>query len=246
MRRNLNVLVVDDEAPARELMCRQIERSCPSLSVVQTASNAKEAKYYIDSISPDVVFVDIRMPNESGLDLIDRYKDRDFYVVFATTYHECAVEALRQRAFDYLLKPIDKEELISCSRRILLHFYKQCKKGYSNKTPVPRRLEISTTGKRHFVKHEDILHVEAFGSYSTAFLNSGRMITISKNLKRIEDMLDNPLFFRVHNSQIVNLNRIHHCNYRLHLVTLDNGKGIPLAVRKREQLRHQMQQLMAS
>ena len=72
-------------------MCRQIERSCPSLSVVQTASNAKEAKYYIDSISPDVVFVDIRMPNESGLDLIDRYKERDFYVVFATTYNEYAV-----------------------------------------------------------------------------------------------------------------------------------------------------------
>ena len=66
MRRNLNVLVVDDEAPAPELMCRQIERSCPSLSVVQTASNAKEARHYIDSISPDVVFVDIRMPNESG------------------------------------------------------------------------------------------------------------------------------------------------------------------------------------
>ena len=95
MRTNLNVLVVDDEAPARELMCRQTERSCPSLNVVQTASNAKEAKYYIDSINPDVVFMDIIMPKESGLDLIDQYKERDFYVVFATTYHEYAVEALR-------------------------------------------------------------------------------------------------------------------------------------------------------
>ena len=64
MRTNLNVLVVDDESPARELMCRQIERSCPSLNVVQTASNAKEAKYYIDSINPDVVFMDIIMPKE--------------------------------------------------------------------------------------------------------------------------------------------------------------------------------------
>ena len=246
MRRNLNVLVVDDEAPARELICRQIERSCPSLSVVQTASNAKEAKHYIDTISPDVVFVDIRMPNESGLDLIERYKNRDFYVVFATTYHEYAVEALRQRAFDYLLKPIDKDELQACTRRILMHFYKQGNSTQTTNTPVPRRLEISTTGKRHFVKHEDILHIEACGSYSTVFLSSGRRITISKNLKRIEHMLDDPLFFRVHNSQIVNLNRIHQCNYRLHLVTLDNGKEIPLAVRKREQLRHNMQQLMAS
>lgn len=246
MRRNLNVLVVDDEAPARELMCRQIERSCPSLSVVQTASNAKEARHYIDSISPDVVFVDIRMPNESGLELIEKYKDRDFYVVFATTYHEYAVEALRQRAFDYLLKPIDRDELQACSRRILMHFYKQGKEKPTSSTPAPRRLEISTNGKRHFVKHEDILHIEACGSYSTVFLNSGRRITISKNLKRIEDMLDDPLFFRVHNSQIVNFNRIHQCNYSLFLVTLDNGKDIPMAVRKREQLKHQMHQLMAS
>lgn len=150
MLRTLNVLVVDDEAPARELICRQIERSCPSLSVVKTASNVKQTKHYIDRLSPDVVFV-------------------------------------------------------------------------------------------------DILHTEACSSYSsTVFLSSGRRITISKNLKRLEHILDDPLFFRVHNSQIVNLNRIHQCNYRLHLVTLDNGKEIPLAVRKREQRRHNMQQLMAS
>ena len=246
MRKNLNVLVVDDEAPARELICRQIERSCPSPRVIQTASNAKEAKHYIDSISPDVVFMDIQMPNESGIELIERYKERYFYVVFATTYHEYAVEALRHRAFDYLFKPIDKEELQACSRRILMHFYQHSSKGSASQTPAPRRLEISTTGKRHFVKHEDILHIEAFGSYSTVFLGSGRRITISKNLKRIEAMLDDPTFFRIHNSQIVNLTKIHQFNYRLHQVTLDNGKEIPLAVRKREPLRHQMQQLMSS
>ena len=83
MRKNLNVLVVDDEATARELICRQIERSCRSLRVIQTASNAKEARHYIDTISPDVVFMDIQMPNESGLDVIEKYKERDFYVVFA-------------------------------------------------------------------------------------------------------------------------------------------------------------------
>lgn len=156
------------------------------------------------------------------------------------------MDALRQRAFDYLLKPIDKDELKACSRRILMHFYKKRKPGSGALPPAPRRLEISTTGKRHFVKHDDILHIEACGSYSTLYLTTGRRLTISKNLKRVSGLLDDPLFFRVHNSQIVNLNRIHQCNYRLHLVTLDNGKEIPMAVRKREQLRHQMQQLIAS
>ena len=127
-----------------------------------------------------------------------------------------------------------------------MHFYQNVSKSSASQTPEPRRLEISTSGKRHFVKHEDIMHIEACGSYSTIFLGTGRRITISKNLKRIEAILDDPTFFRVHNSQIVNLTRIHQCNYRLHQVTLDNGKEIPLAVRKREQLRHQMQQLMSS
>lgn len=122
MRQSLNVLVVDDEAPAREVLCRQIERSCPFLNVIQTASNVREARSYIESLAPDIVFVDIQMPDETGLELIDGYKDRDFYVVFATTYHKYAVDALRQRAFDYLLKPIDKDELKACARRILMHF----------------------------------------------------------------------------------------------------------------------------
>ena len=88
-----------------------------------------------------------------------------------------------------------------------MHFYKERKPGSGVLPPAPRRLEISTTGKRHFVKHEDILHIEAYGSYSSLFLHTGRRLTISKNLKRIGDLLDDPLFFRVHNSQIVNLNR---------------------------------------
>ena len=144
MRRNLNVLVVDDEAPARELMCRQIE-SYPSLNVVQTASNAKEARHYIDSISPDVVFVDIRMPNESGLELIEKYKDRDFYVVFATTYHEYAVEALRQRALT-TCKPIERDEL-QTTRRILMHFYKQGKENPQAQHLPPEGLKSLQPGK---------------------------------------------------------------------------------------------------
>jgi two-component system LytT family response regulator len=246
MRHSLNVLVVDDEAPAREVLCRQIERSCPSLNVVQTASSAREARAYIEMLAPDVVFVDIQMPQESGLELIEGYKDRDFYVVFATTYHEYAVEALRQRAFDYLLKPIDRDELKACARRILMHFYHKRKPGMGALPPAPRRFEIVTSGKRHFVRHDDILHIEACGSYATLYLSSGRRLTISKNLKKVENILDDPTFFRVHNSQIVRLNCIHSCNYRTHTITLDNGKEIPMAVRKREELRKRMSILIAS
>jgi len=238
MRRNLNVLVVDDEAPARTFLCRQIEKICPSLNVVASASSAAEARAYIDGFSPDVVFLDIQMPYES--------EDRDFYVVFATSFNEYAIKALRQRAFDFLLKPIDNDDLKACARRILMHYYHKRKPGQGALPPAPRRFEIVTLGKRHFVKHDDIQHIEACGSYATIHLISGRRITISKNLKKVEGILDDPTFFRIHNSHIVRLNSIHTCNYRSHSITLESGKEIPMAVRKREELRQRMQILISS
>ena len=246
MRRNLNVLVVDDEAPARAHLCRQIENTCPSLNVVATASSAAEARSYIDNYSPDVVFLDIQMPYESGLELIETYQDRDFYVVFATSFNEYAIKALRQRAFDFLLKPIDNNDLKACTRRILMHYYHKRKPGQGALPPAPRRFEIVTLGKRHFVKHDDIQHIEACGSYATLHLISGRRITISKNLKKVEGILDDPTFFRIHNSHIVRLNYIHTCNYRSHSITLESEKKIPMAVRKREELKQRMHILISS
>ena len=111
----IRCLVVDDEMPARQAICRQIEKYCPHFQIVQTASSAAEAYQLIRDLAPEVVFLDIQMPHESGLELLDRFKDRSFYVVFCTTYHEYAVEALRKRAFDYLLKPVDGKDLIACA-----------------------------------------------------------------------------------------------------------------------------------
>jgi DNA-binding NtrC family response regulator len=114
----IRCLVVDDEMPARQAICRQIEKYCPHFQIVQTASSAAEAYQLIRDLAPEVVFLDIQMPHESGLELLDRFKDRSFYVVFCTTYHEYAVEALRKRAFDYLLKPVDGKDLIACAKQI--------------------------------------------------------------------------------------------------------------------------------
>jgi len=108
----IRCLVVDDEMHARQAICRQIEKHCPHFEIIQTASSASEAYQMIKDLTPEVVFLDIQMPHESGLELLDRFKDRFFYVVFCTTYHEYAVEALRKRAFDYLLKPVDGNDLI--------------------------------------------------------------------------------------------------------------------------------------
>ena len=244
MLRQLHALVVDDEPHCRDLLCRQLERTCPSIHVLQTASSAKEAERLIQELAPDVVFMDIHMPHTSGLDLLDALSERDFYLVFTTAFDQYAVEALRKRAFDYLLKPIDRQDLQACARRILMHFYHHRTPGQGALSPAMRRIEILTSGKRHFVRHRDIVHVQAEGSYTTLHLESGRRITMSKNLKRVEEMLNNEMFFRAHNSHLVQLERVEACNYRDNTVVLDNGAVVPMAVRKREALKQRLALLM--
>ena len=118
MLRQLHALVVDDEPHCRDYLCRQLERTCPSITVVQTAASAKEAERLIRDLAPDVVFMDIHMPHQSGLDLLDALSDRDFYLVFTTAFDEYAVEALRKQAFDYLLKPIQPQRLEAALQKV--------------------------------------------------------------------------------------------------------------------------------
>lgn len=240
----LRVVVVDDEKPARLAIQHQIERHCPGMRVVYAASSAGEAYREIKRLVPDVVFLDIRMPDETGLELLDRFPERDFYVVFCTTYHEYAVEAIRKQAFDYLLKPVDALELKACARRIANHFHVGNVVATEPQNDPNRKIELQTSGHRYFVKLGEILNVEASGSYSTFHLEEGRRITISKNLKRVEELLDDPAFFRVHNSQLVRLNNVLSCNYRSNTLTLKDGSEVPMAVRKRDEVRLRLEQLM--
>ena len=132
MLRQLHALVVDDEPHCRDLLYRQLERTCPSITVLRTASSANEAERLIQDLAPDVVFMDIHMPHTSGLDLLESIPNRD--------------------------------DLQACARRILMHFYHHRTPGKGALSSAAQRLEILTSGKRHFVRHRDIVHIEAEGS----------------------------------------------------------------------------------
>lgn len=244
MNQPIRCLVVDDEMPARQAICRQIEKHCPHFQIVQTASSAAEAYRLIQELSPEVVFLDVQMPHETGLQLLDRFAERTFYVVFCTTYHEYAVEALRKQAFDYLLKPVDAIDLKTCAKRIT-HTLRVDPDAGDQKTPAGgKRVELITSGQRYFIRHADILYVEASGSYSTLYLLSGKRITVSKNLKRVEEMLSDSLFCRVHNSFLVRLAAVQSYSHRSGTLILPDGKQVPIAVRKKEEVRKRLVGLM--
>jgi two-component system LytT family response regulator len=244
MSQFLTCVVVDDELPARQAMCRQIERHCPSIRVLQACSNAAEAYDAVLKNAPDVVFLDIQMPGESGLEFLERFDNRNFYVVFCTTYHQYAVDAIRKQAFDYLLKPIDPDELKACARRVSRHFYEEKPQGSMGASHADRKVELQTSGQRHFVRYSDIDYIEACGSYSEIYLHNGRRITISKNLKKVEELLDDELFFRVHNSFLVRLPAVDSCNYRSNTLTLRNGSKVQMSTRRREEVRKRLAALM--
>lgn len=240
----LTCVVVDDELPARQSMCRQVERHCPSIRVLQSCSSASEAYDAILSNAPDVVFLDVQMPGESGLEFLERFENRNFYVVFCTTFRDYAIEAIRKQAFDFLLKPIDPEELKACARRVSRHFFEERPRGTEGVSHADRKVEFQTSGQRHFVRYADIECVEACGSYSEIYLANGRRITISKNLKKVEELLDDDLFFRVHNSVLVRLPSVDGCNYRKNTLSLRNGREIQMSTRRREEVRRRLAALM--
>ena len=150
---------------------------------------------------------------------------------------------MRKRAFDYLLKPVDEDDLIACARRITERLL-IARGEQTTEVPGGRRIELVTSGQRYFVRHADILYVEASGSYSTFCLESGKRITVSKNFKRIELMLQDPVFQRVHNSFLVRLASVQSYDHRKRTLHLQNGKQVPIAVRKREAVRQRLVELM--
>ena len=156
------------------------------------------------------------MPNETGLEFLDRFEGRKFFVVFCTTYHEYAIEALRKRAFDCLLKPMDERDLVACAKRI---------------TEKPLIARGENTAERP-------------GGRRIELVTSGQRITVSKNLKRIEQMLQVPVFHRAHNSFLVRLAAVQSYNHRNGTLHLQNGKEVPIAVRKRDAVRQRLVELM--
>ncbi len=209
----IKAIIVDDERHAiitLEHLLKKFEE-IEILAVVQDSTLAKEI---ILEKKPDLLFLDIEMPNLNGFELLQQFDSFDFKVVFTTAYDQYAIKALKINALDYLLKPIDTEELrltldkylndqIFTSDEQISHL-KQFKINQMSET-----LALSTSKGLIFIKINDVMYFEADGSYTHVMMNNGEKHLVSKSLANFEEVLvDNPLFFRSHKSSLVNLNSI--------------------------------------
>ncbi|GAA4451196.1 LytTR family DNA-binding domain-containing protein [Nibrella saemangeumensis] len=211
----IKAILVDDEKHCRETLSMQLERYCPDVTLLTECSSAAEGLQAINQYNPDVVFLDVEMPGMNGFDMLKCLPAIPFALIFTTGYDTYAINAIRFSALDYLLKPIDRNDLINAVAKV------QARPAPATNQQLDilmQKLEGRLTGLQkialptlegfELVPLDTIIRCESDGSYTYFFVKGGRKITVSRTLKEVEELLEGHSFLRVHHSHIINLNEV--------------------------------------
>jgi len=213
MTKKLKTIIIDDEHNAVEFISSVIADHCPELEIAGKAYNVDEGIRKIEELKPDLVFLDVEMPNGTGFDLLAHFPEKDFDVVFITAFNHYAIKAIKFSAVDYILKPLNITEFINAVKKVLQKRSESKHQGDDSikvlmenlRSSVPSRLAIPTSEGMEYLNPKEIIRIEADRSYSWFFLTGDRKILVSKNLKEFQDLLGDRSFFRSHNSHLINL-----------------------------------------
>jgi len=209
-------LIVEDEVLSRDFLKNLLAEFCPHITVTGTAGNVEEAVAFINTHLPDIVFMDIEMQSGTGFDVLLKVAQRNFRVIFTTAYDHYAIKAIRFSAVDYLLKPINLEEL---QQAVATAIESLRQKDADNKLELLMKnlqrpegedfsISLSTSEGIEFIQLSNITRLEANGPYTTFFIKDNRKIMVSRHLKEYEMLLTGHGFFRIHNSHIINLKEV--------------------------------------
>lgn len=209
----IRAVLVDDEDRARNTLRALLAEFCPDVEVVGEASNAPDAVLTINKVKPELVFLDIEMPEYNGFEMLDFFREIDFQIVFVTAYSEYAVRAFEVSAVDYLLKPIDvsglqvaMEKVRTRQEHTAIHQRLELMKDAMQNEDI-RKMAVPMADGLLFVEVADIVVLEADGAYTNIFLKNGSKILVSKKLGFFEDILKTrKAFFRTHRSSLININ----------------------------------------
>ena len=213
---SIKAIIVDDESHSRETLKNLITEFCEGIEVLASLSSIDEALTIIPKLNPDILFLDIELQTGTGFDILDQLEVINFEVVFTTAFEQYAIKAVKFSSLDYLLKPIDLEELQKAVEKakkikdqklynrqleVLLFNLKQ-------KEPNLNKICLSTAEGFEFLSVNQILYCKAEGSYTNFFLSDGSSLLVSKHLKEYESLLNDQSFMRVHNSFLINLSEV--------------------------------------
>lgn len=211
----INALLIDDESGALDMLEWLLKTYCPDVNVLAKCEGAEQGMEAIRNLRPQLVFLDIEMPGMNGFDMLEKLAPVDFEVIFTTAYDQFAVKAFRFAALDYLLKPIDPEDLKKALSRfketqplLKAQQINLLLESMQGQKKLPERIALSSGNGLVFVKTSDITYCQADSNYTHVMMSDGKKITVAKTLKDIDETLAGDVFIRVHNSYLVNINHI--------------------------------------
>jgi two-component system LytT family response regulator len=216
----LKALIIDDESKSRKSLAQKLADYCPEIEVAAEAQNGEEGILAIRQHRPDLIFLDIEMPKMNGLQMLEKIGDFEGAIIFTTAYNEYAIRAFKYSAFDYLLKPVDIQELKSSVNRLikLKEVSNPTSSGETHQDQLNlliehlkggpemhKKIAIHTQDAMYFFDLDEITRFEANSNYTFIFFVNGTKMLASKTLKEFEELLPPKQFFRVHHSSIINL-----------------------------------------
>jgi two-component system LytT family response regulator len=240
----LRTILIDDEESVRRTLEKLVKRYCPNVKLIAEAFSVASGMDAIRKHNPDLILLDIKMDDGTGFDLLEQLEPVDFKVIFITAYDQYAIKAIKFSALDYLLKPVDPDELVSAvtkAEKILLHEMNRqlstLAENIRSENNANRKIILKTFDSIHLVKLHEINYCESDDNYTKFHLLDGSTILVSNTLKEYDEMLSEYGFFRSHKSYLINL---------LHIgrfekaeggsIVLANNIKLPVASRKKEQL----------
>ena len=241
----IKALLIDDELHSIETLKSEISRHCPNIQVIDIARSGEEGIEKIARLQPDLIFLDIEMPWMNGFEMLQKIEKINFNVIFVTAYDSYAIEAFNFSAAGYLLKPIQKEDLIAAVERLeskvmqgfsATHFelLLQNLSNQNNKFP---RIALSTAESLEFVRVDEIVRCESDKNYTYVYLNNGERHLLSKTLKDLENMLNAHGFIRTHQSHLINPVFIRrYIKVDGGYIILEDQTQIPVSRAKKEQI----------
>ena len=216
MRSSFYAVIIDDESSSRSALRAKLSEHCPEIAVVAEGGDGEEGMKIIAEYQPDIVFLDIEMPRVNGFTMLQRIAHRDFEVIFVTAYDHYAIKAIKFSALDYLVKPVEVEDLKAAvskaiqkntqdkdNRRLELLL-----QNLRTDKDQRQRMAIPSMDGLQFIRIDDIIYLEAYSNYTVLYLISGSKLTVSKTMKEFEDLLPAASFVRIHHSYIINCNAV--------------------------------------
>ena len=238
----MKAILIDDELYCTEVLSSLLSKHCPEVEVIAEFNDSRKALEHLRKEAvPDVIFLDIEMPYLNGLDLLQQCRPLQFQVIFTTAYNQYALQAIKLSALDYLLKPIDAEELVAAVQKAKDKTAKPDWRQFEvmenlNKAPeqAPKTIALSTSEGLTFVEVADIVHCQSEGSYTKIFFIHNETIMLSKPLKDVGEMLVPCGFLRVHHSYLINLNHIKkYIRGEGGEIITRNGHSVPVSKQKK-------------